>query len=221
LGLTGGLSWAELGPGITLGRNYDAEPFGRFSTTFSARQYRGPLQFGARFFGGFYAAQDPPLKQRAFPVSGADPYETFDNPFVRTPGALFVRPGVFYHSPGNGNLRGYATRLGGRGVLAANGEIEAPLATRDRGVFRRAALMVFADGALVDTLAARSTTGNFYTPLADAGVGIRFGVHVGDLDVPLRFELPLWLSRPELAQDTRTGLNQFQFRWLFSVEKSF
>ncbi|HEY2824067.1 MAG TPA: M1 family aminopeptidase [Gemmatimonadales bacterium] len=221
LGLTGGLGWSELGYGVTLGRNYDAEPFGRFTTTMSTRHQQGALALGLRLFGAFYEADDAPLKQRAIPVSGADPYETFDNPFVRSPGALFVRPGVFYHSPGNGNLRGYAANLGGRGMLTASGEVEAHVVTRAGGVLRRAGLVAFADGGLVDTLAVPSTSGSSLTPLADAGAGVRFALHLGDLNVPLRFEVPLWLSRPAYAQDTRQGVNSFQFRWLFSLEKSF
>ena len=89
------------------------------------------------------------------------------------------------------------------------------------GVLRQMSLVLFGDGAPADSLAVPSTSGSFATPVADAGVGIRFQTHIGDLDVPLRLELPLWVSRPTLAQDTKQGINPWQFRWLFSVEKSF
>jgi hypothetical protein len=221
LSLTAGVTWADLSAGAFLARNYDAESFGRFAGSFATRHHHGPLVLGLRLFGGWYLAADAPLKQRAIPLNGADPYQTFDNPFVRTPGAVFVRPGVFYHSPGNGNLRGYATRLAGRGLAAANVEIEAHLVENDSGVFRQAKLVAFGDGAFADSLAVSATGGNCCSTLADAGVGVRFGLHVGDLDVPLRFEVPFWVSRPLFAQDTKQGTNTFQFRWLFSLEKSF
>src|SRR5206468_782432 len=83
----------------------------------------------------------------------ADPYETFTDPFLRSRGALFLRPDFFYHAPGNGNLRGFRSDLSGRWALTANLELARSVWRRDRGILREVALEGFTDRGLVDTRA--------------------------------------------------------------------
>ena len=86
--------------------------------------------------------------------------------------------------------------------------------------------MVFSDGALVDTLAVRSTFGNGATPVSDAGVGARFGLRIGDISFPVRVEFPFFVSEPNLAHDLnlapdRIGVETVSFRWLISFQPTF
>lgn len=218
---TGGLAYARRGVGTRLDQRYDVEPFGRATADAS---FRGPVagfDVGFRVFAGGYAARSVPLKQRAIPLNGADPYQTLGDPFVRTAGALFVRPGVFYHAPGNADLRGYAPGLGGRWVGAANFEVERALGTARSGLIRRFGIVAFGDGGIADSLAVPGATGAAAV-LADAGIGIRLRARAGGLDVPVRVEFPFFVSRPGLAQDTKaSAVNRLAFRWLFSLERSF
>lgn len=221
---TGGVAYARQGPGTRLDKRVDAEPYGRATASASFRRDLSGLDFGFRVFGGGYLAKNPPLRQRAIPVAGADPYETLDNPFVRSVGALFVRPNVYYASPGNGNLRGYAPGLGGRWIGAANLEIGKALFTaqrRSRGVLRNIELVAFGDGAVVDSAAVPGAGTNLAVPLFDAGAGLRATFRVGETTFPLRIEFPLVVSKPAYAQDTHPGSDVVGFRWLFSFERSF
>lgn len=223
LDLGGGVAYALDGNGQRFDHQYDMEPY--FRPTASAAMRRslgdGGWRVGARAFAGAYVASNAPLRQRAVPVNGADPYETFANPLVRSVGAVLVRPNVFYHAPGNGNLRGYAPGLGGRWIAALNLELERSLLAFRRGPLRSVGVVAFGDGAVADTLAVPSPGGSGATVLADAGVGLRFDLRVGDLQFPLRAELPLWLNRPGYAQDQRTTSKAFDFRWLISVQPIF
>jgi hypothetical protein len=54
--------------------------------------------------------------------------------------------------------------------------------------------------------------------LGDAGVGLRAEHRIGDTRFVTRFDLPLWVNRPELAQDRAAGDDEVSFRWLFSFE---
>jgi len=57
--------------------------------------------------------------------------------------------------------------------------------------------------------------------LADAGVGLRAAHRIGDTEFVTRFDFPLFISRPELAQDSEPGDDDLEFRWTFSFEPSF
>jgi hypothetical protein len=192
------------------------ELFGRATAEASVRT---PFIFkstaGARLFGGGYlASSDPPLQRRIM-VSGADPYETFTNPLLRSRGALFVGPDFHYHAPGNANLRGFSPELGGRWAVAANFEATKPL-----GLPERAALALFADAGLVDSQAVPSSSaGKSFTTLYDAGVGLVTRHRINDLEWTMRFEMPLLVNRWDRAA-MGTG-DRFAFRWQFSLEPSF
>jgi hypothetical protein len=54
--------------------------------------------------------------------------------------------------------------------------------------------------------------------LGDAGIGLRAEHRIGDTRFVTRFDLPLWVSRPELAQDRSAADDELAFRWVFSFE---
>src|SRR3989442_1895005 len=171
LGARGGVVYSKPGPGYGSSSRYDVEGFGRVTGEASV-QAPFPLgtTIGVRLFGGAYAGRSVPVPQRRVPIAGADPYETFTNPLLRSAGALFVRPDFHYHAPGNGNLPGFRSDLGGRWALTANLELARSVWRRDRGILRDVSLTGFVDGGLVDTLAVSPTSpGRRYTPLYDGG----------------------------------------------------
>ena len=219
----GGVAYASRADGLRLDRRYDTEPFGRATAALAVRRSfaNGAWDLGFRFFAGTHLAENPPFRQRAIPLAGADPYQTMHNPLVRSRGAPFVRDEVFYHSPGNGNLRGYQPGAGGRWLGAVNVEVGRSVYRRRSGVLRSAAVMAFADGGIADTLAVPSPAGRVASVIADAGVGFRFGFHVGDVTFPVRLEFPLFVSRPKLAHNQRQGTDRFEFRWLIGLAPSF
>jgi len=222
LAARGGVVYWNPGPGIVSATRYDIEGFGRFTGEASVRApFWLGTTLGLRVFGGAYAGQSAPVPQRRIPIAGADPYEMFTDPLLRSRGALFVRPDFFYHAPGNGNLRAFRSDLGGRWALAANLELTRSL-WRGRGILRDVALMGFADGGLVDTMAvAPATPGRGSTPLYDAGVGLVTRQQVRDLAWTMRFELPLLVNRFDYAADVRPNDGRLAFRWQISLSPSF
>jgi len=220
----GGVAYSNPGPGVVPTANrYDVEGFGRFTGEASVR---APAWFGSvlgvRVFGGAYAGASDPLRQRRIPVAGADPYETFTDPFLRSRGALFVRPDFYYHAPGNANLRGFRSDLGGRWALSVNAEANRALWRRDGGPLRELALEGFADGGLVDTLAVpASRAGRWYSPLYDGGVGVVTRHQLRDLAWTMRFELPLVVYPWQEAADPRPGKARLALRWQVSLAPSF
>src|SRR6266853_839549 len=184
-----------------------------------------PPAMGRRRDGrGAYAGSSVPVLQRRIPIAGADPYETFTNPLLRSAGALFVRPDFQYHAPGNGNLRGFRSDLGGRWALTANLELTRSVWRRDGGILRDVALTGFADGGLVDTLAVPPTAsgaGRWYTPLYDGGVGLVTRHQIRDLAWTMRLELPVVVSRSTYARDLRPSEGRLALRWQLSLSPSF
>src|SRR6266513_1790146 len=105
--------------------------------------------------------------------AGADPYETFSNPFLRSQGAWLVRPDFHYQAPGGANLRGFRPDLGGRWAVGLNLEATPWVLKRDRGILRGLGLEAFADAGVVDTTTIPSSPpGKWYTTLYDLGVGV-------------------------------------------------
>jgi len=225
LGARGGVVYSNPGPGIVSSSRYDLEGFGRFTGEASARApFPLGTTIGVRLFGGAYAGSSVPVLQRRIPIAGADPYETFTNPLLRSAGALFVRPDFQYHAPGNGNLRGFRSDLGGRWALTANLELTRSVWRRDGGILRDVALTGFADGGLVDTLAVPPTAsgaGRWYTPLYDGGVGLVTRHQIRDLAWTMRLELPLVVSRSTYARDLRPSEGRLALRWQLSLSPSF
>ncbi len=225
LGARGGVVYSNPGPGYGSSSRYDVEGFGRFTGEASVRApFPLGTTIGVRLFGGAYAGSSVPVLQRRIPIVGADPYETFTNPLLRSAGALFVRPDFHYHAPGNGNLRGFRSDLGGRWALTANLELTRSVWRRDGGILRDVALTGFADGGLVDTLAVPTTAsgaGRWYTPLYDGGVGLVTRHQIRDLSWTMRLELPLVVSRSTYARDLRPSEGRLAFRWQLSLAPSF
>ena len=223
LGARGGVVYSKPGPGYGSSSRYDVEGFGRFAGEANVRApFALGTTIGVRLFGGAYAGRSVPVPQRRVPIAGADPYETFTNPLLRSAGALFVRPDFHYHAPGNGNLRGFRSDLGGRWALTANLELARSVWRRDRGILRDVAFTGFADGGLVDTLAVPpATPGRWYTPLYDGGVGLVTRHQIRDLGWTMRIELPLVVSRSSYAADPEPGQGKLAFRWQLSLSPSF
>src|SRR5690242_21130139 len=201
LGARGGVVYLNPGAGYVAGTSrYDVAGFGRFTGEASVRApFWLGTNLGLRLFGGVYAGASPPVPQRRIPIAGADPYETFTDPLLRSRGALFVRPDFFYHAPGNGDLRGFRSDLGGRWAVTANVELTRSL-WHGHGILRDVALMGFTDRGLVDTMAvAALTPGGRSTLLYDAGVGLVTHQQVRDLAWTMRFEVPFVVNRFDRA----------------------
>jgi hypothetical protein len=153
-------------------------------------------------------------------VAGADPYTTFTNPLLRSRGALFVRPGFHYQTPGDANLRAFRPDLGGTWVLAVNLEGTKTVYRRPRGTpLTAVTLEAFADAGLADTLAVPAIGGHSYTTLYDAGVGVVTRHRINDLSWTMRFEVPLIVNRWDYAADGTS--KRVAFRWQVSLEPSF
>jgi hypothetical protein len=208
LGVRGGLVYRAPGPGIVTSSRYDVEGFGRVTAEASVRTpFIFKSMLGARLFGGAYLAEHAPPLQRRIMVAGADPYETFANPLLRSGGALFVRPDFHYHAPGNANLRAFRPDLGGRWAVSLNME-----ATQTLGLPLGAAAVVFLDAGLVDPKAAPAR-------LYDGGVGLVLHPQINDLAWTMRFEVPFVVNRWDYAADGTQ--KRFAFRWQVSLEPTF
>lgn len=199
---------------------YDGQLFGRLTGAAWVRRSVLGFDVGVRAFAGAYVAGDPPVNQRGIMVHGADPYETLENPMVRAQGAPFVMPDVYYHSPGNLNLRGYKPSYGGRWGVALNLEVHRRLLAWESGVVRSIGLVGFWDGGVVDTLAVRSFSGQSVKPLYDAGPGVQAWFRIGDVSFPLRVEFPVYLSSPS-AGHVPDKNRYLDFRWLVSLQPIF
>jgi hypothetical protein len=57
--------------------------------------------------------------------------------------------------------------------------------------------------------------------LGDAGLGLRAEHRIGDTRFMTRFDVPLFLSRPEVGQNSDSGDDELEFRWTFSFEPGF
>ncbi len=215
----GGMAYNRRGLVAATGRSDLDVFYGRGSLTATARRNGRQWGLGVRFFGGVSTSGAPTSKQRQVYLAGADPLAQFTNPFLRSTGALFVRPDLFYHAPGGGNLRGFDPHLSAEGLVAVNAEVERTLRAVPQGrLFRRVRLAAFGDlgrpfGGDASTLG--SARDEF---LADAGVGLRIDHRIGGTDFTTRVDLPLYVSEPQVAQDGKPGNDRVGFRWQFSFQ---
>ncbi|HEV8265468.1 MAG TPA: M1 family metallopeptidase [Gemmatimonadales bacterium] len=224
LGARAGAVYRYPGAGIVSTNRYDVEAFGRAKIEASVRTpFWLKSTLGVRVFGGTYVADTPPPRQRRIPIAGADPYETFTNPLLRSRGALLVREGFHYHAPGNANLRAFRPDLGGRWAVAVSVEATKPVLVRRRGFVRQIAFAGFVDLGVVDSAAVSSSpTGRSYTTLYDGGVGLITQHRIRDLGWTFRFELPLVVNRWDHAADGNGATaGRLAFRWQVSLEPSF
>jgi hypothetical protein len=176
----------------------------------------------ARLFLGYSSGDDDETaKQRQIYLQGADPLQQLDNPFLRSRGSLLVGQDFHYHSPGGAGVRGLDSRVSAGAIIALNLELDQTLVSRPTArLFSRVALAGFTDMAYAGE-ATQALTGERIEFLADAGLGLRADHRIGDTRFTTRFDLPLYVSRPELAQDRGTGDDDVEFRWIFSFEPAF
>jgi hypothetical protein len=220
IGIRGGIVYRNPGAGVQTAKRYDIDGFARPTAEVSLRTpFILKSTLGARLYaGGYIANHDPPLQRRIM-IAGADPYETYTNPLLRSRGAWLVREGFQYHAPGNANLRGFRPDLGGRWAVALNLEGTRSFYRRRAGFVRDAALATFVDAGIADHQAVPAARGEDYTTLYDGGVGLITRHRINDLAWTMRLELPVVVNRWDYAADEPT--KRFALRWLFSLEPTF
>jgi hypothetical protein len=166
----------------------------------------------ARVFIGYARGDDETAKQRQFYFQGADPLQQLYNPFLRSRGALLAGEDFHYQMPGGAGVRGVDPRASSGAVVALNLELDQTLLSNPTArLFNRIALAAFTD-------LARAFTGPTKF-LGDAGIGLRADHRIGDTRFTTRFDLPLYVNRPELS--VRPTGNEFELRWVFSFEPAF
>jgi hypothetical protein len=222
-GVSLGLVYQHATPQVASGHHYIYRGFSRVTGEVSTRtKVSRATTFGARVFAGALLGSSHPVRQLRIAVAGADPYETFSNPFLRSRGALLVRPDFHYQAPGGGNLRGFRNDLGGRWAVGVNLELTRAVVRRTAGFLREGALEAFVDLGVVDTLALPSSPpGQWYTTMYDGGFGIVTRHQVKDLAWTMRFEVPLAVNRWDAAADFRPNSTRFALRWQVSFAPSF
>ena len=218
--------------GVSLGGGYQyanagATPairnatYGRITAVGSVRSdSNARLGFGLRLYGGVTASKSELALQRRIFLAGADPYERMSNPFLRSQGAILARSDVRYDAPGGAGMRGLDPRLSASQAYGASIETEATLWRHGGSLARRASLAFFADGALADDHFGTARSKRILS-VAEAGPGIRIEHRLGATTFQTRWDFPLWISRPALAQDRRPGTRQNGYRWVFSFSPSF
>ena len=178
--------------------------------------------FAARVFAGVSKGDNATAKQRQIYVQGADPLQQLYHPFLRSRGALLVGDDFRYHAPGGANVRGIDPRVSTSAIVGINLELERTLAARPTArLFNRIAIAAFTDLAHGIGGPDQPLTGDRLRFLADAGLGLRADHHIGDTKFTTRFDVPLYVSRPELAQDRDPGDGEVEFRWTFSFDPAF
>ena len=205
--------------GLAASGRPDLNPF-YFRATLGAvaRRALGETRtLGARLFGGYSRGKEETAKQRQIYLQGSDPFEQLYNPFLRSRGALLVGEDFHYHSPGGAGVRGIDRRASTGAVVALNLELDQTLVARpNTRLFNRIGVAAFGDLAHAFDGAGSSFPSGF---LGDAGLGIRADHRIGDTQFTTRFEVPLYVSRPELS--VRPTGKDFNFRWIFSFEPAF
>lgn len=209
--LAGGWAWPKRGSAV------QRAAYGRVTVAASGRSSaERTVSVGGRLYAGAVFGADPIPRQRRIPLGGADPYQRFDSPFLRSRGSLLS--GRRYHVPGGAGVRGLDPRLSGSHVLGAGTELE--LAVRKRpapGLLGRVAVAAFADLAFAD--GDLDLGGGRLRSVGDAGLGLRVTHRLGDTRFMTRLDFPLWVSRPALAADTGPD-RRFGFRWAVSFDPS-
>jgi len=119
-------------------------------------------------------------------------------------------------------VRGIDSRVSTGAIVALSLELDQTLVARSSaGLFNRISVAAFTDLAHAIGGASQSLTGDRIRFLGDAGLGLRADHRIGDTRFTTRFDLPLYVSRPELAQDREPGDDEVEFRWTFSFEPAF
>jgi hypothetical protein len=217
--VSGGLAYHR--DGLAASGRTDLDPFyGRATVEGTARRPLGARwTLGGRVYAGIAGGDELPAKQRQIYVQGADPLERLANPFLRSRGSLLEGDDMRYQLPGGGDLRGIDPRVSTRALVALNVELERTMVFRPKArLFSRVALAAFTDLARGFQDEEDAPSSGRIRFLGDAGVGVRAEHRIGDTRFVTRFDLPLWVSRPELAQDRSPGDDDVAFRWVVSFE---
>jgi hypothetical protein len=217
--LGGGLAYHS--DGLAASGRSDLDPFyGRVTLEGTARRPLGKRwALAARGYAGLAGGDGLPAKQRQIYAQGADPLVRLANPFLRSRGALLEGDDMNYQLPGGGGLRGIDPRVSTRGLVALNAELERTVLARPSArLFSRVALAAFTDLGHGIQFGDDAPTAGRIKFLGDAGVGLRAEHRIGDTHFVTRFDLPLWVNRPDLAQDRSPGDDELEFRWVFSFE---
>jgi hypothetical protein len=218
----GGLAYNR--QGFAAAGRPDLDPFyfrGYLEGTARHRLARS-LGLGARLYLGAGVGSHDAAKQRQIYFQGSDPLAQLNNPFLRSRGALLVGDDFNYHSPGGAGVRGADARLSTAAIISVNLELEQTVLARPSAhLLNRVALAVFTDVSHGIGGTSQLLTGDRIRFLGDAGVGLRAEHRIGDTEFSTRLDLPLYVSRPELAQDRRPGDGDLEFRWTFSFEPAF
>jgi hypothetical protein len=219
--LGGGLVYNRRGLAAAGGPGLDPFYF-RGTLEGSARRPLGSKRnLAARLFAGVAQGDHATAKQRQIYLQGADPLQQLSNPFLRSRGALLVGDEFHYHAPGGAGLRGIEPRVSTSAVVALNLELDQTLVSRSAALFSRVAIAAFTDLAHAIGGEPQPLTGERLRFLGDAGLGLRADHRIGDTRFTTRFDLPLYVSRPALAQDRGAGDKEFEFRWTFSFQPAF
>jgi hypothetical protein len=174
----------------------------------------------ARLFAGYARGDNETAKQRQIYLQGADPFQQLYNPFLRSRGSLLAGEDFHYHAPGGAGVRGVDRRVSTGAVVAFNVELEQAIVTRPTArLFNRVAVAGFTDLAHAFGGADQPITGEPLRFIANAGIGLRADHQIGDTRFTTRFDVPLYVSRPELS--VRPTGNKGEFRWVFGFEPAF
>jgi hypothetical protein len=221
--LGGGLAYNR--GGLAASGRPDLNPFyfNGFLEGIAQKKLTPSLGMGVRAYLGAGVGSQDAAKQRQVYFQGSDPLSQLYNPFLRSRGALLVGEDFNYHSPGGANVRAVDSRLSTAAIAALNLELEQALLTRPESpLFNRVALALFVDLAHgIGGMSQPPLTGDRIKFLADGGVGLRAEHRIGDTRFMTRFDVPLYLSRPEVGQHADVGDDELEFRWTFSFEPSF
>ncbi|HET7024733.1 MAG TPA: M1 family metallopeptidase, partial [Gemmatimonadales bacterium] len=166
-----GAGYTRPGATTTAGTPYDWAAYGRVSVTGTATRRMGALALSLRGFVGATIARDSMPREALFFVGGAGPAAELWNPFLRSRGALLVRPDVYYQQPGDGNVRGLSRAIAANHLATFGVELARTVASRPkRHLFNSISVAAFGDAGVADgDLAAGS--GAEFKGVAEAGVG--------------------------------------------------
>jgi hypothetical protein len=158
-------------------------------------------------------ASDLP-SQRSLLLSAEDPISSFNNHWWRPRGAILKRPGVHWLPLGGAALRGFDWIHATDRIAATNVELSKRVGDY-AGAFGRVSFWTSAFAEAGHTwFDSPQSRGQW---LGDAGVGLNVRGRFYDQPITLRFDFPIYVSRPELAIDRgRSGSGRFAPRWVMS-----
>ena len=198
----------------------DRRPYVRGGAEVVRRRQAGAFELRARGYVAGYAADGDVPRQRRIFAAGADPYETFLNPLLRSRGAPLARGDVHYQAPGGGGVRALRADLAGRWIAAANVEVSGTVFRRPaRRAFGAVSVAAFADAAVGDSAAVGGSARR--GAVADFGLGLRAAHRIGPTSFVTRFDVPFLVTRPALAAGARSGDGRLRPRWVWSFEEAF